>query len=68
MFFSPVGLHEDGVDLGQINGAGLVPDVFEQGSQCEVALIFRQRSSASDANVRQDEAAPGMTNFIRARD
>lgn len=37
MVFSPVGLNEDAVDLFEIDGAGLVPDGFDEGADGEVA-------------------------------
>ena len=34
---SPVGLHEDAVDLFEVDGAGAVADGFQQGGDAEVA-------------------------------
>lgn len=33
---SPVGLHEDGVNLREIDGFGLIADGFDEGSHAEV--------------------------------
>ena len=33
---SPVRLHEDGVDLAQIDGFGLIPDGFDESSDAEI--------------------------------
>jgi len=36
LVLSPVGLHEDGVDLFEVDGFGLVAHGFDEGSDAEV--------------------------------
>lgn len=36
LMMTPVGLHEDGVDLGKVDGFGLVADGFYEGADAEV--------------------------------
>jgi hypothetical protein len=72
MFFSPVGLGEDGVEVLQIDGTGLITDRFDQRAEAEVAGVpqdalagtddesegFGGKSSQSSRSLRRQ--SPGM--------
>jgi len=48
MFCSPAGLDEDGVDLGQVDGAGLGSDGFEQAAEGEVSGAAKKSLGGAD--------------------
>ena len=54
MMFSPVGLHEDAIDVLECDGPALLADGLDEGAEAEVA------SASDEAIARSDDECQGL--------
>ena len=52
-FAPPVGLEQDAVDVGQLDGFGIVTDGFEQGGNAKVAGTTQEAIGGADDEIER---------------